>query len=109
MLRHWNLHKIRPSRNSESPPGRPDVLFFLPQLQGTRDYKTIVPSDEIEIAIKDVCGTLDSHTADTGCRKEFVDLANIIIDDEHLSHPSNTDEALILYRKLVTSLENLLN
>ena len=57
MLRHWNLHKIRPSRNSESPPGGPDVLFFLPQLQGTRGYKTIVPSDEIEIA-KDVRAVL---------------------------------------------------
>ena len=36
---HWNVHCIRPSTNPDSPPGRPDSLFFLPSLvsQQTRD------------------------------------------------------------------------
>ena len=35
IAQHWNLHKIRPSINQESPPGRPDVLYFLPELKET--------------------------------------------------------------------------
>ena len=34
VAQHWNLHRIRPQNNVESPPGRPDTLFFLPELQG---------------------------------------------------------------------------
>ena len=26
-----NLHRIRPSVNNDSPPGRPDLLYFLPR------------------------------------------------------------------------------
>ena len=36
---HWNVHRLRPSTNPDSPPGRPDSPFFLPSLssQQTRD------------------------------------------------------------------------
>ena len=34
VAQHWNLHKIRPSLNQESPPGQPDILYFLPKLHG---------------------------------------------------------------------------
>ena len=43
-----NLHRIRPCRNSESPAGRPDVLYFLPDLEEAIDYSTPWPSDEID-------------------------------------------------------------
>ena len=29
LARHWNTHKIRPVRNTESPNGKPDILFFF--------------------------------------------------------------------------------
>ena len=34
VAQHWNLHKIRPSRNEDSPAGRPDVLYFIPEADG---------------------------------------------------------------------------
>lgn len=34
VARHWNTHKIRPYSHQETPHGKPDVLFFLPQLKG---------------------------------------------------------------------------
>ena len=105
VARHWNLHKIRPSSNNESPPGRPDVLFFLPQLLNTADYKTPAPSDEIEIATE-MCSTNGDETVQ-GC-EEFLNLAELIMDDEGLNHPSTADEALVLYRKLVICFEKLL-
>ena len=37
MARHWNTHTIRPYPNQETPPGKPDVLFFLPEVTGKMD------------------------------------------------------------------------
>jgi len=34
VARHWNTHRIRPYPNQESHPGKPDVLFFIPELKG---------------------------------------------------------------------------
>ena len=105
VARHWNLHKVRPSSNNESPPGRPDVLLFLPQLINTADYKTPASSDEIEIATE-MCSTNGDETVQ--CCEEFLDLAELIMEDEGLNHPSTSDEALVLYRKLVICFEKLL-
>jgi hypothetical protein len=38
VARLWNLHRIRPSFNVESPAGRPDFLFFLPEANGAGNY-----------------------------------------------------------------------
>ena len=46
----WNLHKIRPSRNEESPSGRPGLLCFIPENTGARDLMIPVPLDDIENA-----------------------------------------------------------
>ena len=34
VARHWDTHKVRPYSHQETPHGKPDVLFFLPQLKG---------------------------------------------------------------------------
>ena len=34
VARHWNTHKIRPYPNQDTPAGKPDVLFFLPEVTG---------------------------------------------------------------------------
>ena len=36
MVRNWNLHRIRPSNNAESPSGVPDVLYFNHCLQNLK-------------------------------------------------------------------------
>lgn len=42
IAKHWNLHRIRPQNNVESPPGRPDTLFFLPELKGDVTFKSLL-------------------------------------------------------------------
>jgi len=54
VARHWNTHKIRPYSQQETPHGKPDVLFFLPQLKDTRDYKTLVDREDLEVA-RELC------------------------------------------------------
>ena len=51
-----NPHRIRPSTNLESPSGRPDILYFLPELRGGQDYSTPIDVEEIEIA-ENMCAT----------------------------------------------------
>lgn len=103
IARHWNLHKMRPCANTESLPGRPDVLYFLPELHDTLDYKVFVPSDELSIA-EDVCC---DAIPETGCSPEFQELANLIMEDESLQNPTTPDEGLLLYLTLLQCIDNL--
>lgn len=88
--RHWNLHKIRPSCNNESPSGRPDFLFFLSQLLNVSDYKMPAPCDEIEIATE-VCSTNGDETVQ--CCEEFLDLAILIYGGRGTEAPLNSRQS----------------
>ena len=55
VARLWNLHRIRSFTNPESPPGRPDMLYFLPEITSTEDYITRVDMDDVEIADEMCC------------------------------------------------------
>ena len=45
VINQWNIHRIRPSRNLDGPCGKPDVLFFQPEVYGTRDFKMSMPGN----------------------------------------------------------------
>ena len=55
MARHWNTHKIRPYPNQDTPPGKPDVLFFLPEVTGKMDvlFATLILHKEM---VRYICG-----------------------------------------------------
>ena len=55
VAQHWNLHKIRSFLNQESPSGRPDVLYFLPEVQGVSSYLKPVEDDELLVAEELCC------------------------------------------------------
>ena len=48
--RLWNNHRMRPPANCESPGGRPDLLFSLPEMSDTRDFIIEVDSDDITMS-----------------------------------------------------------
>ena len=95
---HWNLHKIRPSSNDESPSSRPDVLYFLPELNGKNSRGQYVNMDEIE----EIQEMSNHHVNRFDARRvDFVELASLIMEDERLSMPHTAHEALDLYMSLV--------
>lgn len=48
----WNLHRIGPQpSNRDSPSGRPDVLYFWPQLNGRTNYILDVSLDDMECPV----------------------------------------------------------
>ncbi|XP_032228118.2 uncharacterized protein LOC116611723 [Nematostella vectensis] len=55
---HWNLHRIRPCINQETPPGRTDVLYYLPELNdfNRRCRKEVCLDD-----VKDILHVLQNH------------------------------------------------
>ena len=84
----WNFYRIRPSTTLESPSGKPDILYFIPDLKGAQDYSTLVDADEIEIG-EDMCAMRPQAK---GCCPAFKDLAEMIMKDERLDLPTTIDE-----------------
>ena len=93
VAKHWNLHKIRPSTNGDSPAGRPDVLYFLPELQETMNFCSPVPEEELEL-VREMCCDKTQATDTDGC---FADLASLIVEEEDLSMPDDAEDAVKLY------------
>lgn len=100
----WNLHRIRPSTNPNSPPGRPDTLYFLPSLLGDEisDYKQPVDDDDIDVA-EELC----SSDPPPDCSVSFLQLATIIINELGLHQPSTPETAKELYIELLDALNNI--
>ncbi|OWF49328.1 hypothetical protein KP79_PYT22885 [Mizuhopecten yessoensis] len=44
VIRHWNEHRIRYNRNSESPSGKPNVLYFQPEVFLATESKLPLPT-----------------------------------------------------------------
>ena len=101
--RLWNLHRIRPSTNPESPPGRPDMLYFLPEITSTEDYITRVDMEDVEIA-DEMCCPQDPPSP---CSPAFKDLADLIMEDKGLHMPKNPEEAKSLYLELLSDIKDI--
>ena len=99
----WNLHKIRPSRNIESPSGRPDLLYFIPENTGARDLMIPVLLDDIENAEQLCSIRIPEH----GCSEEFLELVSFIMQEEHLTIPTTPEEALVLFLTLIDNIMDI--
>ena len=103
VAQYWNTHRIRPSANRESPSGRPDILYFLPQVNNTHDYVTPVDLEEIEIAEEEFA----ENAPQRGCSRHFNELAEMIMYDERLQMPETAVEAEHLYITLLSLIDDL--
>ena len=101
--RLWNVHRIRPSSNPESPPGRPDMLYFLPEITETQDFLVGVDLEDVELAKEVFC----SRDPRLPCSRQFKDLANIIMHEEGLTMPTCPDEARDLYVQLLSCIKDV--
>lgn len=102
VAQHWNLHKIRPSRNEESPAGRPDVLYFLPEVEGKESYLNEVSIDEVDVAMDVCCEDPEDDVSET-----FRELARILMNEHALRMPTNPHEAENLYCQLLSLIDDI--
>ena len=75
----WNTHSIRQVNNSESPAGRPDQLYFIPQMQGNQDFKCL--PEEFDLTLE-AAEELYCRESEWGCSPEFQELAHIFMSEE---------------------------
>lgn len=99
----WNVHKIRRSRNSISPTGRPTIMFEIPSLYGAQNYMTRVPNFAIE-AISCNCKILNYP-----CDEDLHNLCSILMAENGYKHQSDPYEAMELYIALRRILKQLIH
>ena len=101
VAQNWDLHKIsyRPTRNPDSPSGRPDLLYFVPECVGVTDCKAIPNEDNVDIS-KELCEDEQSSLAAI-----FQELADMIMEDEGFAQPQNAHDAKVLYHQLLLRID----
>ena len=102
VMKLWNTHRIRPSTNQESPPGRPDVLYSVPELTNTQDYLVQVSPDDITASEYFV-----SHQNGQDCDENFRELAIIIEREKKLTSPKSASEAKDHYITLLDYISKI--
>ncbi|XP_020901510.1 uncharacterized protein LOC110240064 [Exaiptasia diaphana] len=102
VMKLWNTHRIRPSSNRESPPGRPDVLYSVPELNSTEDY--LVPVSPIDITAAEA---FISHDNTDDADENFTELAKIIEQEQNLQKPTNATEAKYHYVTLLDYINQI--
>ena len=95
----WNQHLLAPSQNSSLPRGRPDSLYFVPQLYNSSscckeiDLEVLSDFDNSEVVTQS-----DDNTPEF---LEFVDLAMQLKGVANFVKPNNIKDALLLYFELL--------
>ncbi|KAL4008914.1 hypothetical protein ACER0C_002766 [Sarotherodon galilaeus] len=88
----WNAHSIRPSTNINIPGGRPNVMYTLPELYGTRDF--LCPTEEEHV---EMCKTECVFRLTKPCDPDVYELCNILMTESHLTPPTDPYQAVNLY------------
>ena len=104
MINTWNRHLIRPSRNARVPSGRPNILYFMPELYDATDFLCDVPHVQIE-ACKDECRFREPIP----CDEDVHELCCAIMVENGHEFPSGPQSAVDLYKELRQSITALLN
>ncbi|OWF41011.1 uncharacterized protein LOC110463046 [Mizuhopecten yessoensis] len=103
VVRHWNEHRVRPSRNADGPFGKPDVLYYQPEVFATKDFKMTLPGN-VDGIVQEYC---HAPTANGVC-DEFQVLADHIIQEHRLLYPpTSRDEALELFCNMILHIDEI--
>ena len=88
MKKIWNTHYIREVRNSESAPGRSNVLHSIPERPGGRNCIFPINMNDVE-----VCNAFVEQPSITGCTDHSDELARLIMHESALELPTSAAEA----------------
>ena len=105
VARLWNSHRIRPSTNQESPPGKPDMLYYLSTTtDDAEECKHALDASELDIA-EELCCSSISHPESY---VQFKHLATVIMNEQGLSLPQSPEMAEDLYVRLLIEVEDIM-
>ena len=89
-------------KNSKSPGGRPDVLYFTPEALEVTNFKFPFDSHEVNLTM-DYCDFPSLFE----CSADFLELSRIIMQEKNLTVPKNAADAKTLYITLIQEIEKL--
>lgn len=99
IVQHLNLHEIRSQRHSDIPSGKPELLYYVPEIFGGRDYGHHVDLDNLEVC-------LDLYSSPKKMYSEDIEeLAYCLLPHQK---PRNPDDAYVLYRDLLQEIERFI-
>ena len=99
MAMEWNRHLIETKKNAEAPRGKPDIMYFNPQLYMTESCGVECPKPEVETILN---GLLLTGVIPENHDPDFTTLINLALPNWEL--PSNVDSALSLYAEILDRL-----
>jgi len=102
----WNQHIISPSQNVSLPRGRPDSLYFLPQLYESRSYRKEINIDELSV-FEDPEVIIQPEDNSP----EFLEFVSQVVElkgIENFSKPKTTKDALELYFILLELIQEFM-
>lgn len=103
VIQHWNEHTIRRNRNADCPSGKPDVMYFQPEIYQTRDYKMPIPGNLNGIE-QEYC----AYPPANGVSMEFEVIGTQIRIENGLNYPPNTvEEATELFIRITNYVDRL--
>lgn len=102
IVKEWDVHKIRKTKNAVSPSGRPYVMFRFPEIYGCEDYLLEANLDDIR-ACREECTFLN-----TTCDTDAHELCEIILLERNMNKPEVPNEAVNMYLLLRTEINSLL-
>ena len=83
----WNTHYIRRTRH-DTIPGRPDELFFLPELSGGQNQGTHISDSEIDSAYSEEENLMEDATiVMNDADEELVEYFEYVVHEENLLYP----------------------
>jgi len=95
----WNNHYIRKTRNAESPPGRPNVLYFTPLLSGGEDCK--LPLNNLDLLVAE---QMVEEPIFLGCCPEILEFSTLVMQEYDIDIPKDFMQAkdllLLLLREI---------
>lgn len=97
---NWNLHSIRKQRNAEVPNGKPDMMFFVPEVFGGHNFGKVVDQQDV-----DICCEMYGLRR-TVCSKDFKNLAKLL--KPNLQIPVTVQGALELYTELLELIDEIM-
>ena len=86
-------------RNCESPPGRPNVWYSLPEWQGGRNCSFPINVNDVE-----VCKAFVEQPSRTGCTDRSHELAKLIMHGSALELPASAAKAKNLFVILIQNI-----
>lgn len=100
IAQQWNVHDIRPQRTYELHYGKPDCMYFLPEMYNTCDVGTVTDARDIKCC-------KDMYSIPKRRFDEFNELAQLL--KPNLEIPMSADDGLQLFYELNDAISRIEN